>query len=68
MSGYSEYSHGKKDSTDLGMPMLQKPFSLEALTARVREVLQEKKGFTEKRNQGREADRQSARLERREKQ
>jgi signal transduction histidine kinase/ActR/RegA family two-component response regulator len=43
MSGYSEYSHGSKQSTGAGMHMLQKPFSLESLIVRVREILREKK-------------------------
>ncbi len=43
MSGYSEYSHGSKQSTGSGMQMLQKPFSLESLIVRVREILREKK-------------------------
>jgi signal transduction histidine kinase/ActR/RegA family two-component response regulator len=55
MSGYSEYSHGNKQSTESSMQMLQKPFSLESLTTRVREILQEKKVIVMKRTEARES-------------
>jgi len=55
MSGYSEYSHGNKQSTESSMQMLQKPFSLESLTTRVREILQEKKVIVMKRSEARES-------------
>jgi DNA-binding response OmpR family regulator len=37
------------------MQMLQKPFSLESLTTRVREILQEKKVIVMKRTEARES-------------
>jgi hypothetical protein len=42
ITGYSEYSHGKHDADGVDGNLLQKPFSLEALTAKVREVLEER--------------------------
>jgi two-component system cell cycle sensor histidine kinase/response regulator CckA len=38
MSGYSEYSHGKQQASGC-YAMLQKPFTLQALAEKVREIL-----------------------------